>query len=102
MNLGISFFNIHLLILFCKNVFYFLFLYLHDYEVFNVSHLMFSYENISFVYKVHSPQLNTERKLVEPIRVAPVILNLFQDLLLSLLVVRSSCTSGDALSNEFR
>ena len=32
-------------------------------EVFNVSHLMFSYENISFVYKVHSPQLNTERKL---------------------------------------
>ena len=31
-------------------------------EVFNVIHLMFSYENISFVYKVHSPQLNIERK----------------------------------------
>ena len=26
---------------------------------------MFSYENISFVYKVHSPQLNTEQSVVE-------------------------------------
>ena len=34
-------------------------------EVFNVSHLMFSYENISFVYKVHSPQLNTEQSQLE-------------------------------------
>ena len=26
---------------------------------------MFSYENISFVYKVHSPQLNTEQSQLE-------------------------------------